>query len=185
MRWRKQCRCTLALARTRVYAHPPHMCETLQSTHARFCTCYPVEGCVCARAQSHTHTLYTHTNSQAQAHPHKYTHARETLDLGNNRESTSLRIVTVCAPLLSCRLSFLTPRNTPPRPPPHTGVANQENRPEQPPGFRSKHHHGHNSDWASECGARFCDNNIGAYECNCDEPSQSDRRSQPGRAEVF
>ena len=42
------------------------------------------------RTIAHTHAIYTHANSQAQAHAHKYTHARETLDLGNNRESTCL-----------------------------------------------------------------------------------------------
>ena len=82
-----QCRCTFALARTRVYTHtlPPSPAQprtsalsimrrqTLQPTHARFCTCCPVEGCACARAQWHTCTPYTHTGTPTNAYTRNHT----------------------------------------------------------------------------------------------------------------
>ena len=43
--------------------------QTLQPTHARFCACCPVEGCVCTRTHAHTHSHLMH------AHTHKHSSA--------------------------------------------------------------------------------------------------------------
>ena len=104
-----QCRCTFALARTRVYTHtlPPSPAQprtsalsimrrqTLQPTHARFCTCCPVEGCVCARAQSHTCTPYTHTNSHRHTHTRIHTQPYALLHAHTDRQTDSLSLVNV------------------------------------------------------------------------------------------